>query len=93
MARLTRLTSKHSPSGLESASASSGVCSRRTLGRHRSRSRNRVLDVVAVGASVAVPLVMSAWPEGDGALQRAMFAVAYAWYAVEAVRVLRTPPG
>lgn len=47
------------------------------------------LDVTAVVASVAIPLAMSAWPAVDGALQRTMFAVAYAWYAMAAVHTLR----
>jgi hypothetical protein len=51
--------------------------------------RIRVLDVVAVAASVLVPLGMTALPEVDGVLQRLMFAVAYAWYAAEAVRAGR----
>jgi hypothetical protein len=50
------------------------------------RRRLRVLDVMAVAASVAIPLAMSAVPSIDGLLQRLMFAVAYAWYVTEAVR-------
>lgn len=48
--------------------------------------RVRILDVLAVLASVAIPIGMSAAPAIDGLLQRSMFAVAYAWYALEAVR-------
>lgn len=48
-----------------------------------------VLDVVAVLASVALPIAMTAVPWADGLLQRLMFAIAYAWYASEAVRALR----
>ena len=48
-----------------------------------------VLDVVAVAASVVLPIAMTAVPAVDGLLQRLMFAVAYAWYAAEAVRALR----
>lgn len=59
------------------------------LGRNRGRPRWRVLDVVVVVLSVAIPLGMSAWPGLDGAIQRLMFAVAYAWYAVEAVSMVR----
>jgi uncharacterized protein DUF998 len=48
-----------------------------------------VVDVLAVAASVAVPLGMSTMPGADGALQRAMFAIAYLWYALAALGVLR----
>lgn len=39
-----------------------------------------MLDVVAVVASVAIPLAM--WSFGDiaGIAQRGMFAIAFAWY-------------
>ncbi len=57
--------------------------SRRSSSR-RSASRRSVVDAVAVTASVAVPLAMVTWPDLDGALQRAMFAIAYLWYASEA---------
>lgn len=56
--------------------------------RVRSHDRWRVLDAVAVVASVAVPLGMSAWPQSDGMTQRIMFAVAYAWYLAEAGRLI-----
>jgi hypothetical protein len=59
------------------------------LGRNRGHPRWRVLDVVAVAASVAIPLGMSARPGLDGAIQRLMFVVAYVWYAVEAVSTIR----
>jgi hypothetical protein len=52
----------------------------------------RVMDVLAVAAAVAIPLAMSAAPSVDGLLQRLMFAVAYAWYAAEALRVRRRGP-
>jgi hypothetical protein len=48
--------------------------------------RRRWLDVAAVLASVLLPLAMTAQPAAAGVLQRAMFAVAYTWYATEAVR-------
>jgi hypothetical protein len=57
--------------------------------QHGQGLRWNVLDALAVAASVILPLGMSAWPEFDGVLQRAMFAVAYVWYAVEAARDLR----
>jgi hypothetical protein len=63
----------------------------------RARIGGLVLDVVAVAASVVVPLAMSAWPAADGALQRFMFAVAYVWYATAATGVAASyrdaPPG
>jgi hypothetical protein len=56
-------------------------------------SRSRVgLHMVAVAASVAVPIAMAAVPSADGLLQRLMFGVAYAWYAAEAARGLRREP-
>lgn len=61
------------------------------LSRNRRDPRWRVLDVVAVVSSVAIPLGMSAWPALGGALQRLMFVVAYAWYGVEAVSTIREP--
>lgn len=51
---------------------------------HRGQHRwGHVLDVVAVVASVAIPLAMSALPDWDGLLQRGMFAIAYLWYGFE----------
>jgi hypothetical protein len=51
--------------------------------------RLRILDLLAVVASVGLPLGMSAAPATDGLLQRAMFAIAYVWYGVEAVRAIQ----
>jgi hypothetical protein len=62
------------------------------LERARRRRRLRFLDVMAVAASVAIPLAMSAAPSVDGLLQRLMFAVAYVWYVTEAVRGSRPAP-
>jgi hypothetical protein len=45
-----------------------------------------LLDAVVVTASVVLPLGMAAWPEIDGLLQRAMFAIAYLRYGAEAAR-------
>lgn len=52
---------------------------------HGTRRRHHlfVLDVVAVAASVAIPLAMVAVGDLAGLLQRAMFLVAYAWYLRE----------
>lgn len=45
----------------------------------------RILDGVAIVASVALPLGMAAEPSIAGVLQRAMFAIAYLWFAREAL--------
>lgn len=47
------------------------------------RRRVQVLDVAVVAASVGLPLGMLAAPGAAGVLQRAMFALAYAWYGLE----------
>jgi hypothetical protein len=50
--------------------------------RHRGLLR-RSLDVLAVAASVVVPLSMMAVPDLAGVLQRSMFVIAYLWYLGE----------
>jgi hypothetical protein len=51
---------------------------------HRAETdRWRLLDVIALAASVAIPLAMSQSAEYAGGLQRAMFLIAYIWYANE----------
>lgn len=52
--------------------------------------RLRWIDVIAVSASVVLPLGMMMWPQLAGVLQRTMFVVAYAWYLHEAWST--TPP-
>ncbi|PRZ02670.1 uncharacterized protein DUF998 [Isoptericola sp. CG 20/1183] len=47
----------------------------------------RVLDAVAVVASVVLPLIMWTAPDVQGVAQRLLFAVGYTWFAVEAVRL------
>ncbi|HEX6221291.1 MAG TPA: DUF998 domain-containing protein [Acidimicrobiia bacterium] len=42
-----------------------------------------LLDICAVIASVAIPLLMVAFDDSSGLLQRVMFLVAYAWYGRE----------
>lgn len=54
------------------------------LGNRGSRRPIRALDVIAILASIAIPLSMNALPEFAGILQRLMFVVAYVWYAVAA---------
>jgi Protein of unknown function (DUF998) len=56
----------------------------------RSGRRWRALDFLAVGA-VALPLGMVAFPGGQGLIQRLIFVIAYAWYAVEAQHVVDAP--
>jgi len=53
--------------------------------RMRFRHPWRALDAVAVAASVVLPIGMSLFGSIDGALQRAMFAIAYIWYSREAL--------
>lgn len=55
----------------------------------RPRGARRWHDVVAIVASVVLPLAMVAVPELAGLLQRGMFVVAYAWYGGAAVALLR----
>jgi putative copper export protein len=59
------------------------------LMRSRGDAWPRAFDIMAVAASVAIPLGMAARPDIEGVLQRLMFVVAYAWYAAEAVRATR----
>jgi hypothetical protein len=59
----------------------------------RPRPRRHALDVVAVVASVALPLGMSAFADVQGVLQRLMFAVAYIWYAAEVASMVRSRSG
>lgn len=51
---------------------------------------DRVLDLMAVSASVILPLAMSASEGFTGVLQRLLFLAAYLWYGREALR-RRTP--
>ncbi len=55
------------------------------LGYRVTERRWRLLDVVGVLASVVLPMAMVAWPDVAGVLQRSMFALAYLWYAREAL--------
>jgi hypothetical protein len=61
-----------------------GVVAVLVVGRDLGPGR-RAAGIVAVVASVALPLGMTGWPGAAGALQRAMFAIAYLWYAAEVV--------
>lgn len=53
------------------------------------RAGFRALDVLALAASVVIPVAMAASSDHTGALQRAMFAIAYLWYARETLECLR----
>jgi hypothetical protein len=55
------------------------------ISRVRVGLRIRALDLVAVVASVAIPLGMVEAPDAAGVLQRAMFLIAYVWYGQEAL--------
>jgi hypothetical protein len=55
-----------------------------SLGRRQWGAR-RSFDVVAIVASVVLPLGMLGLPDLAGLLQRLMFVIAYAWYAAEAI--------
>jgi hypothetical protein len=62
-----------------------GVVATAVVAARRGDRRRTALDVVAVVASLVLPLAMGVLPQVDGVLQRLMFAVAYAWYAWEAL--------
>jgi hypothetical protein len=55
------------------------------------QTRSRVFDVLAVAASIVIPISMGVWPEYAGVLQRLMFLIAYVWYASEALGGERVP--
>lgn len=56
--------------------------------RAQSEERAQVLSMVAVAASVLLPLGMALWDGATGLLQRTMFLIAYAWFARETLRGL-----
>lgn len=60
------------------------------LARSRPSILDRVLDGIAVLASIAVPLAMALSTGYTGLLQRSMFLVAYLWYGREALRAAET---
>jgi len=57
--------------------------------RHPKNSFAGMLDLVAVAASVVLPLLMAAQPAWTGLFQRLMFLVAYIWYGLEALSLPR----
>lgn len=46
-------------------------------------------DVVALGTSISVSLLMLLWADSNGLIQRIMFTVAYVWYAREAFIIVQ----
>jgi hypothetical protein len=48
--------------------------------------RWRWIDVLALLASVALPIAMARFGSIDGVLQRAMFGIAYCWYGIESLK-------
>lgn len=53
----------------------------------------RALDLLAIVASVVLPLGMAARPDIAGLLQRTLFAIAYLWYGRELLACLRLEAG
>ena len=49
----------------------------------------RVFDWIAIGIALVVPLIMFNLTDVAGVVQRVMFAVAYAWYGLEALSLVR----
>lgn len=67
-----------------------------TIGRARIGPGIRLLDAMALVASVVFPVGMGVVPNAAGLLQRAMFLVAYGWYITESLRNVDPadqPPG
>jgi uncharacterized membrane protein YhaH (DUF805 family) len=64
------------------------------VGMHRGRAtgRPRWGDVVALVLVAGTQVAMTAFPDVEGLLQRAMFLIAYCWYGAEAVDSARTTP-
>jgi hypothetical protein len=50
----------------------------------------RIVTLLAVTASIVLPLGMAIWPDIDGVLQRAMFAIAYLWFGTESIVARRS---
>lgn len=61
------------------------------LHRWKDHRNWRTIDVVAVTASVALPLAMAGVDDRAGLFQRAMFVVAYLWYGLQAARMTEGP--
>ena len=50
-------------------------------------------DLAAIATAIFISLAMLHWSGIDGLIQRIMFAVAYVWYAKEALAIVRGLPG
>jgi hypothetical protein len=61
----------------------------RFIQRRRASEGGGTFDVLAAAASTLLPLLMLAAPNYIGITQRVMFAISYAWYAREALQILR----
>jgi Protein of unknown function (DUF998) len=59
--------------------------------RQRTQLAARALDVVALIVATAMSPVAALLPEHGGLVQRVMFAVAYVWYATEALAAASQP--
>jgi hypothetical protein len=55
--------------------------------RIRDGSGPRLIDVVAVAASLLVSLGMALWGDVAGVLQRSMLLIVFVWYAAEAIAI------
>ena len=51
------------------------------------QAKRQLADLVAVAASIFIPLAMSFLPDWDGLFQRLMFTIAYLWYGLELLNV------
>ncbi|MBE0409633.1 MAG: DUF998 domain-containing protein [Anaerolineales bacterium] len=57
----------------------------RWLRRQREDRLSRLLDIVALAASVGIPLIMVYQADIGGLVQRLMFLIAYIWYGRESI--------
>lgn len=60
-----------------------------TFQRGPGRGLVRVFDWIAIGIALVVPLIMFNLTDVAGVVQRVMFAVAYLWYGLEALSLVR----
>jgi Protein of unknown function (DUF998) len=58
----------------------------------RLRGHIRAFDALAIVASFLLPMAGGLWGGVEGVLQRVLFLVGYAWYAREALRLLKPQP-
>ena len=79
--------SRFAPLGVVVLLAASMVV--RLLQRKHGESLNKTAELVAICVATLFPALGQVWPPVAGMLQRAMFAVAYLWFAFEALTVAR----